>query len=143
MVRGPFPETLKTRGPLLRKLLTNRIEQGNPVSFCNLDSACTNGNLKSELKTQIKTHLFEVKEFIKFPDIDERRETWNFIRNLFQCEEGDIFDEAQEEFSELKFNSTPKYNFKEMDLEAFRAKYLSVYSLISTQALRVLVMFAL
>ena len=36
-------------------LWQNRIEQGNPASFCNLDSAFNNGNLKSELKTQIKT----------------------------------------------------------------------------------------
>ena len=52
-------------------LWQNRIEQGNPASFCNLDSALNNGNLKSELKTQIKTHLFDLKEeFIKyFPDI--------------------------------------------------------------------------
>ena len=35
-------------------LWQNRIEQGNPASFCNLDSALNNGNLKSELKTQIK-----------------------------------------------------------------------------------------
>ena len=65
-----------------------RIEQGNPASFCNLDSALNNGNLKSELKTQIKTHLFDLKEeFTKyFPDVDEKREAWKFIRNPFQCE---------------------------------------------------------
>ena len=38
-------------------------------------------------------------------------------------------------------NSTAKGNFIELDPEAFWTKYLSVYSLISTQALRVLVMF--
>ena len=55
-------------------LWQSRIEQGNPSSFCNLDSALNNDNLKSELKTQIKTHLFDLKkEFIKyFPDIDEK-----------------------------------------------------------------------
>ena len=121
----------------------NRIEQGNPASFCNLDSALNSGNLKSELKRQIKTHLFNLKEeFIKyFPDIDEKREAWKFIRNPFQCEADEIFDEAQEEFLELKFNSTAKDNFKELELEAFWLKCLPVYLLISTQALRVLVMF--
>ena len=124
-------------------LWQSRIEQGNPASFCNLDSALNNGNLKSELKTQIKTHLFDLKEeFIKyFPDIDEKREAWKFIRNPFQCEINEIFDEAQEESLELKFNSTAKVNFMELELEAFWLKYLLVYSLISTQALRVLVMF--
>ena len=92
---------------------------------------------------QIKIHLFDLKkEFINyFPDIDEKRETWKFIRNSFQCEIGHIFDEAQEEFLELKFSSTAKDNFKELDLVAFWAKYLFVYPLISTQAFRVLFMF--
>ena len=52
-----------------------------------------------------------------------------------------IFDEAQEEYLELKFNSTAKDNFKELELEAFWVKCLPVYPLISTQALCVLVMF--
>ena len=105
-------------------LWQSRIEQGNPASFCNLDSALNNGNFKSELKTQIKTHLFDLKEeFIKyFPDIDEKREAWKFIRNPFQCEVDEIFVEAQEEFLELKFNSTAKDNFKELELEAFWLK---------------------
>ena len=124
-------------------LWQNRIEQGNQASFCNLDSALNNSNLKSELKTQIKTHLFDLKEeFIKyFPDIDEKRKAWKFIRNPFQCEVDEIFDEAQEEFLELKFNFTVKDNLKKMEHEAFWVKYLPVYPLIFTQALRVLVMF--
>ena len=63
----------------------NRIEQGNPASFCNLHSALNNGNLKSDLKTQIKTHLLDLKEeFIKyFPDIVKKREAWKFIRYPF------------------------------------------------------------
>ena len=89
------------------------------------------------------THLFNLKEeFIKyFPDIDEKREAWKFIRNPFQCEVDEIFDEAQEEFLELKFNSTTKDNFKELELETFWLKCLPVYPLLSIQALRVLVMF--
>ena len=41
----------------------------------------------------------------------------------------------------LKFNSTVKDNFKKLELEEFWVKYLPVYPFISTQALRVLVMF--
>ena len=124
-------------------LWRNQIKQGNPASFCNLDSALNNGNLKSELKTQIKTHLFDLKEeFIKyFSDIDEKREAWKFFRNPFQCEVDEIYDETQEEFLELKFYSTAKDNFKELELEALWVKYVPVYPLISNQALRVLVMF--
>ena len=38
-------------------LWQNQIEQGNPASFCNLDSALNNCNLKSELKTQKLIYL--------------------------------------------------------------------------------------
>ena len=77
-----------------------RIEQRNPTSFCNLDSALNNGNLKSELKTQIKTYLFDFKEeFIKcFSDIDEKREAWKFIRNPFQCEVDEFLMKLKKSF---------------------------------------------
>ncbi|KAG7164906.1 Zinc finger BED domain-containing protein 5-like 18 [Homarus americanus] len=98
-----------------------RIQQGNTASFSNLDSALIHGNLDSELKKQIITHLTDLKtEFIRyFPEIDEKLETWKFIRNPFQCEVADVSDEVQEEFLELKFNSTAKEDFKELDLETF------------------------
>ena len=53
-------------------------------------------------------------------------------KNKLQCEIGDIFDEAQKQFLELKFNSTAKDKFKVLDLETFWAKYLPVYHLITT-----------
>ena len=120
-----------------------RIQQGNTASFSYLDSALTHGTLDSELKELIITHLTNLKtEFIRyFPDIDEKREAWKFIRSPFQCEVGDVSSEVQDEFLELKFNSTAKDDFKELDLGMFWVKYLSVYPLISHQALRILTMF--
>ena len=53
-------------------------------------------------------------------------------KQVLQCEIGDIFDEAQEQFLELEFNSAAKDKFKVLDLEAFWAKYLPVYHLITT-----------
>ena len=41
----------------------------------------------------------------------------------------------------MKFNSKAKANFKDLDLEAFWAKYLPAYPLISTHALCVLIIF--
>ena len=35
-------------------LWQNRIEQGNPASFCNLYCTLNNGNLKSKLKIHTK-----------------------------------------------------------------------------------------
>ncbi|XP_029636965.1 zinc finger BED domain-containing protein 5-like [Octopus sinensis] len=110
------------------------IQQGNTASFSYLDSALIHGNLNSELKKQITTHLTNLKtEFIRyFPDIDEKKcEAWKFIKNPFQCEVTDVLDEVQEEFLGLKFNSPAKEDFKELDLETFWVDYLPVYPLIS------------
>ena len=43
-----------------------------------------------------------------------------------KCEIDYIFDAAQEQFFELKFNSAAKDKFKVLDLEAFWSKYLPV-----------------
>jgi len=62
------------------------------------------------------THLNDLKTDIKyFPNIDEKQETWNFIRNRFQCEVVDIFNEGQEEFLELKFCFIANDDLKELD----------------------------
>lgn len=120
-----------------------RIGQGNPASFSNLDYAIKDSIFEPELNKLIATHLYELKiEFIKyFPDIDEKRESWKFIRNPFHCEVIDIFEEGQEEFLELKFNFTAKEDFEEMELETFWFNYLHVYPLIATRALRILTIF--
>ncbi|KAK3872414.1 hypothetical protein Pcinc_022514 [Petrolisthes cinctipes] len=71
-------------------------------------------------------------EFIRyFPDIDDKREAWKFIRNPFHCE---VADEVQEEFLELKLNSTAKEDFKDLDLETFWVKNVTSYPLISHQS---------
>ena len=48
----------------------------------------------------------------------------------YSAKVGDIFDEAQEQFLELKFNSAAKDKFKVLDFEAFWVKYLPVYHLL-------------
>ncbi|XP_029644228.1 uncharacterized protein LOC115218482 [Octopus sinensis] len=120
-----------------------RIQQGNTVSFSYLDYVLIHGNHNSKLKKQIITHLSDLKtEFIRyFLDADEKREAWKFLRNPFQREVTDVLDDVQKEFLELKFNSPAKEDFKELDFETFWIKYLSVYPLVSHQALRILAMF--
>ncbi|KAK3885997.1 hypothetical protein Pcinc_009824 [Petrolisthes cinctipes] len=109
----------------------------------NLDFVLAHSNLDSESKKQIITHLSDLKaEFIRyFPDIDDKREAWKFIRNPFHCEVADVADEVQEEFLELKFNSTAKEDFQYLYLEMFWVKYFPVYPLLSHQAIRILTMF--
>ncbi|KAK3880107.1 hypothetical protein Pcinc_015375 [Petrolisthes cinctipes] len=73
-----------------------RIQQGNTASFRNLDSALAHSKLDSELKKQIITHLRDLKvEFNRyFPNIDDKREAWKFIRNPFHCEVADVADKV-------------------------------------------------
>ncbi|XP_068233465.1 zinc finger BED domain-containing protein 5-like [Palaemon carinicauda] len=120
-----------------------RVQQGNAASFRNLDSGLSDSNLDSELKRQIITHLSDLKvKFIRYiPDIDDKCEAWKFTRNPFPCEVADVADEVQEEFLELKFNSTAEENFKDMDMGTFWVKYLPVYPLKSHQALWILTIF--
>ncbi|XP_076063291.1 uncharacterized protein LOC143038157 [Oratosquilla oratoria] len=91
------------------------------------------------LDSQQKVDLYD--KFQYFPDIDDKCEAWEFIRNPFQCEVADVAKEVQEEFLELKFDSTAKEDFKDMYLETFWVKYLHVYSLTSHKALLILTMF--
>ncbi|XP_076069724.1 zinc finger BED domain-containing protein 5-like [Oratosquilla oratoria] len=103
-------------------------------------------NLKLQGKNiNILVHHDTIRTFMAKLDlwkyIDDKREAWKFIRNPFQCEVADVAEEVQEEFLELKFDSTAKEDFKDMDLETFWVKYLHVYPLTSHQALRILTMF--
>ena len=45
-------------------LWQNQMKQGNPASCFNLNSVFNKGNLKSELKKQINTHLFDLRVLI-------------------------------------------------------------------------------
>lgn len=45
-----------------------------------------------------------------------------FIRSSFQWEVIDVWDEVQEEFLQLKFNSTPMEDFEELALETYWIK---------------------
>ncbi|XP_042221384.1 protein ZBED8-like [Homarus americanus] len=99
----------------------SRMEDGNTACFANLDSAVSIGQLDSELRKQVIAHLTELKaKFIRyFPDLDEKRKAWKFIRNPFQCEVADVSDGVQEEMLELKFNSSAEDDFETLDLEVF------------------------
>ena len=58
-----------------QNLWKSRIEKGNSTNFSDLNSALTDGDLKTELKKLIIIHLDELKkEFIKyFSKINQKR----------------------------------------------------------------------
>ena len=97
------------------------------ASFPNLNAALKkrNINLKGQLKLKVNSHFKQLKlEFERyFPDLDDTKlPIWKMTRNPFRVAE-DIFpDNLQEEFLELKCNSTAKDDFEVMPLNDFWSK---------------------
>ena len=63
-------------------------------------------------------------------------------RNPFCIIENILSDNLQEEFLEIKFNSTAKDNFEAMSLNDFLAKYLPVYKNVGSVTIRTLLPFS-
>ena len=124
-----------------------RVQKGNAASFPNLDAALEkrNINLKSQLKLEVESHLKQLKlEFERyFPDLyDTKLPIWKMTRNPFRVAEDILPDNLQEEFLELKCNSTAKDDFEVMPLNDFWPKYMHIYKNVGSAALRILLPFS-
>ncbi|XP_076806217.1 protein FAM200B-like [Clavelina lepadiformis] len=111
-----------------------RVQKGNAASFLNLDTALKNKGfeLEGELKTEVETHLRLLKQEFEryFPDLgDTKLPQWKITRNPFRLNEGILSDDLQEEFLEMKRNSTAKDDFEAMPLTDFWAKYCRIFSI--------------
>jgi hypothetical protein len=62
-----------------------------------------------------------------FPDVVAENPIWNLVRNHFTTDVQSLPEDIQEEFLDLKFDSTAKDNFQQITLENFWLKYLPVY----------------
>ena len=63
-------------------------------------------------------------------------------RNLFLIKEDIFSEDLQEEFLEMKGNSTAKVDFEAMLLNHFWAKYLRIYKNVGSAAVRTLLPFS-
>ena len=77
-----------------------------------------------------------------FPDIEEESLEWQLIRDLFFTDVEDVPVYIQEEFLDMKCNSSAKDDFNRLSLEEFWLKYLAMYHHVSLLALRVIVRFS-
>ena len=97
-----------------------RVQQGNDAaSFPTLDIALENSKakLEGELKVEVESHLQILKEEYDcyFPDLGNVELTeWKMTRNPFRIKEDILSEELQEEFLEMKCNSTAKDDFEAM-----------------------------
>ena len=84
-------------------------------------------NLEDEFKPKLESHLQNLKEKYGyyFPDLDNVKLTdWKMTKNPFCINEEILSDNLQEEFLEMKCNSTATDDSKAMFLNDFWEKYL-------------------
>ncbi|XP_076799889.1 protein FAM200C-like [Clavelina lepadiformis] len=110
-----------------------RVQKGNAASFPNLDTALDKKGieLEGELKTEVETHLHLLKQEFEryFPDLgDTELPEWKITRNPFRLNEDILSDDLQEEFLEMKCNSTAKDDFEAMPLTDIWEKYWHIYN---------------
>ena len=124
-----------------------RVQKGNTASFPKFDAALEerNINLEGQLKLEIESHLQQSKQEFEcyFPDLnDTELPIWKMTRNLFRTTEDILPDNLQEEFVEMKCNSTAKDDFKVMPLNKFWVKYMHIHKNVGRAALRTLLPFS-
>jgi len=124
-----------------------RVQKGNAASFTNLDTALENKQvgLEGELKNEVEAHLRLLKQEFEryFPDLgDTELPEWKMTRNPFRLNEDILPDDLQEEFWEMKCNSSAKDNFEAMPLTDFWSKYVHIYKRVGSVAIRTLLPFS-
>ncbi|KAI6656267.1 Zinc finger protein [Oopsacas minuta] len=121
-----------------------RILNKNTASFPHLDEALKGKELNKNVNESIRIHLDILRnEFLRyFPDIQEERPEWKLIRNPFLTDVSNVPEVLQEEFLDMKHNSSAMDDFNNLSLEKFWVKYLPMYLDLSQLALRVLVQFS-
>ena len=117
------------------------------VSFPTLDTVFekSKAKLDGEFEAQVKSHLQILKEEYDryFPDLGNvELADWKMTRNPFRINEDILSNNLQEEFLEMKCNSTAKDDFKAMSLNDFWAKYLPVSINMGSAAIRTLLPFS-
>ncbi|XP_065658953.1 protein FAM200C-like [Hydra vulgaris] len=124
------------------KLYKTRINNGNLIMFQNLTSVIGNNMLPEVLKIEILCHLDNlINEFGNyFPDVNLLSS--EVIISPFSCDVKNVNEEAQEEFIELKNDTTAKDHFKITPLNNFWLKMRNSYPLCSTIALKALIPFS-
>ena len=124
-----------------------RVQRGNAALFPTLDIALDNSKAKldGELKVEVESQIHILKEEYDcyFPDLGNVELTeWKMTRNPFGIKEDILSEELQEEFLEMKCNSTAKDDFEAMSLNNFWAKYLHMYKNVGSVAMHTLLPFS-
>lgn len=116
----------------------------NLICFSRLFEAIKNKRLAEDLRPEIETHLQILEdEFHRYyRDINSESPIWQMTRNRFVADVLKLPEEVQEEFLEMKADSTMKDDFHLLTLEKFWVKRFLVNPKVASLALRTLVPFS-
>ncbi|XP_065639461.1 protein FAM200B-like [Hydra vulgaris] len=114
------------------KLYKTRINNGNLIMFQNLNNIIGVNMLPEVIKTEIVCHLDNlITEFGNY-FLDMNLLSSEVIISPFSCDVKNVKEEAQEEFIELKNDTTAKDHFKVAPLNNFWLKMRNSYPLCSS-----------
>ncbi|CAG5037744.1 unnamed protein product [Parnassius apollo] len=148
-VRSGLAIKLKEKNPAMGfiaklQLWNKKLSSENVISFSRLFEAIKNNKLDANLEADIKTHLQALEDEFRryYRDIDSESPIWHMTRNPFVVDVLQLPEEIQDEFLEMKADSSMKDDFHLLTLEKFWIKRLPVNSKLASLALRVLIPFS-
>ena len=127
------------------RLWYRRVQKGIAASSLDIALEKSRAKLEGEFKVEVESHFQTLKEEYDryFPDLVNRElADWKMTRNPFRINEDILSDNLQEQFLEIKCNSTAKDDFEAISLNDFWAKYLLVYKNVGSVAIRTLLPFS-
>ncbi|XP_045106847.1 uncharacterized protein LOC123501871 [Portunus trituberculatus] len=121
--------SLCTRTPSILSWLNynfggQQMKKGNTAFFERLSDILGGKDIKDPLKEEIITHLDHMGDEFKwyFPGINTEDISLRLTKNPFICQVDDVPEDMQNEFLELKHDSSAKDEFRAQDLEEFWPK---------------------
>ena len=120
------------------------MKKGNTAFFERLSDILGGKDIKDPLKEEIFTHLDHLGDEFKryFPGINTEEISMRLTRNPFICQVDDVPEDMQNEFLELKHDSSAKDEFHAQDLEEFLINMRGAYPQLSNNALTILILFS-
>ncbi|CAG5051823.1 unnamed protein product [Parnassius apollo] len=106
------------------QLWNKKLSSENVISFSRLFEAIKNNKLDANLKADIKTHLQALEDEFRryYRDIDSESPIWHMTRNPYVVDMLQLPEEVQEEFLEMKADSSMKDDFHLLTWRNFGSK---------------------
>ncbi|XP_045121984.1 protein ZBED8-like [Portunus trituberculatus] len=126
------------------QLWGKQMKKGSTTFFQRLNDILGGKDIKDPLKEEIITHLDHLGDEFKryLPGINTEDISMRLARNPFICQVDDVPEDIQNEFLELKYDSSAKDEFRAQDHEEFWVNMRGAYPQLSNNALKPLILFS-